>query len=60
MKRVIKFKVVGVYEDDSEDVFETFGTYEEAQKYIETTKYEAEEFRIDKVWVKEKKRMEEG
>lgn len=54
MKRAtkIKFKVVGVYEDESEDVFETFDSYEEAEKYINETTYQAEEFRIDKVFIK--------
>lgn len=46
----IKFKVVGVYEDDSEDTFEELNTYEEAEAYIRKTTYEAVEFKIEKVF----------
>lgn len=49
-KRVIIFWVIGVYEDDSEDCFEEFATYEDAERYILATTYEAKFYRIDKVW----------
>lgn len=49
---VVKFNVIGVYEDDSEDTFEEFDKYEDAEKYIYENTYHAEYFKIEKVFYK--------
>jgi len=49
--KTIRYYVCGRYEDGTEDVFETFLNYEDAEKYLIGMSYDAEEFYIRKVWV---------
>lgn len=53
-KITIKFQVIGVDPDDySEECFEEFDLYEEAEKFIQETNYVAKYFKIEKVFIKE-------